>query len=640
MARRLILGTAGHIDHGKTALVRALTGTDTDRLPEEKRRGITIDLGFAHLTLPSGDALGIIDVPGHEAFVKNMLAGATGIDLALLVVAADESVMPQTREHLAILELLGVSAGAIAITKADLVDDDWLDLVIAEVGEIVAGGPFGNAPIVAVSARSGRGLPELIAAIESAALQDSRRDGDDLFRLPIDRVFTVRGTGTVVTGTVWSGMLERDQTVRVLPSGRLLRVRGLQAFGHEKDNVVAGERAAVALAGIARDELARGDVLSTGDGWQVSPMLTTRVRLLAASARPLENRQRVRFHLGTAEVLGRAVLLDGDGLAPGDEGWVQLRLETPVVARARDHFVLRAYSPVTTIGGGVVVEPLALRRNRLTGAERVELDQRLEEPAGVAVAAVARAFGGRGVAVSRLAILTPHSERDIRDAVANDPDLLDLDSLIVHIEAAMQCKQLCVENVDQHHATDPLSAGLPVENARRALPRETAPAVFEWALRSLIEKGSITAEAGTLRATSFTPRLDPEQEDACRRFIQTIREGGLAPPTRDELPADLTGRRDFDRLARFLERNAELVLLTQDLWMDPRVIDAAVAASRDRLGNAETLTPGDFKELFGLSRKYLIPLLEYFDRSGFTVRRGDVRALTTVQIQHEVQLPK
>lgn len=339
--RRLILGTAGHIDHGKTALVRALSGIDADRLPEEKRRGITIDLGFAHLTFASGMELGIVDVPGHEAFIKNMLAGATGIDLALVVVAADESVMPQTREHLDILELLGVRAAVIAVTKADLVDDEWLELVVAEVRETVANGPFAEAPIVAVSAHAPRGFDELVAALEQAGEQIVERDGDDLFRLPIDRVFTVRGTGTVVTGTVWSGALEHDQTVRVLPDGAAVRVRGLQAFGQDRQRVAAGERAAVALAGIPRDQITRGDLLTTDDGWQVSPMLTARVRVLPGAPRPLRHRQRVRFHLGTREVLGRVAVLDGEEIEPGNAGWVQLRLETPVVARAGDRFVLR-----------------------------------------------------------------------------------------------------------------------------------------------------------------------------------------------------------------------------------------------------------------------------------------------------------
>ncbi|MGH7551837.1 MAG: selenocysteine-specific translation elongation factor, partial [Longimicrobiales bacterium] len=281
--RQLILGTAGHIDHGKTTLVQALTGIDTDRLPEEKRRGITIDLGFAPLTLPSGDRLGIVDVPGHEAFVRNMLAGVTGVDIALLVVAADESVMPQTSEHLAILELLGVRGGVIALTKTDLVDDEWLELVHAEVRETVSAGPLADAPIVPVSARTGAGLNDLIRALEIAALSVVDRERHDLFRLPIDRVFSVRGTGTVVTGTVWSGTLARDRVVRLLPVDRPVRVRAVQAFGQDRDQVAAGERAAIALANITLEDTTRGDVLVTGDGWQPSSMLTVKVRLLPSS---------------------------------------------------------------------------------------------------------------------------------------------------------------------------------------------------------------------------------------------------------------------------------------------------------------------------------------------------------------------
>ncbi|MGH7576271.1 MAG: selenocysteine-specific translation elongation factor [Longimicrobiales bacterium] len=627
MMRRLILGTAGHIDHGKTTLIRALTGVDTDRLPEEKRRGITIDLGFAHMALASGDELAIIDVPGHEAFVKNMLAGATGIDVALVVVAADESVMPQTREHLDILDLLGVRAGVIAVTKADLVDEDWLELVIAEVRETLAAGPLADAPIVPVSATTARGLEALTAALEHAGGQVNGRDVDDLFRLPIDRVFTVRGTGTVVTGTVWSGALARDATLHVLPGGGVVRVRALQAFGQERERVVAGERAAIALAGFPRDQLARGDLLATGEGWQVAPMLTARVRVLESSPRPLRHRQRVWFHLGTLAALGRAVILDGEHVEPGDAGWVQLRLETPVVARAGDRFVLRSYSPVTTFAGGTVVEPIAPKRSRLGAIDRANLEHRLNGAAVDAIVATVRGSAEQGIPASRLAILTGYPPRTLDAAVASDPALLDLNGWIVHGDTVDRCKSQILEIIDRHHRAEPMSLGAALESIRRAMPPATPPAVFDRAHRSLVEQCEIAAEGVTVRRATFSPRLTPDQGEVAQRLIETVRAGGLSPPTRDELPADLTRRPDFDRITRFLENRGDLVPISTGLWMDPAVVEAAIARSRERLPAATPLAPTVFKELFSISRKYLIPLLEYFDRAGVTARVGDNRVL-------------
>ena len=354
--RRVIVGTAGHIDHGKTALVRALTGVDTDRLPEEKRRGITIELGFAPLVLDGAGVAGVVDVPGHEAFVRTMLAGATGVDVALLVVAADEGVMPQTREHLAILDLLGVRAGVVALTKCDLVDEEWRELVVDDVRATLADTALAEAPIVATSATRGTGLPELRAALAAALRALPGRDAADLFRMPVDRAFTVKGTGTVVTGTVWSGTLDRDAHAVLLPQGRAVRVRALQSHGAAVPGVGPGTRAAVALAGIDVGEAPRGAVLVADARWTASAVLRADVRLLADAPAPLGPRTRVLLHLGTQEVAARLVA-EGGALAPGGRAAVRVVTEAPVVARAGDRLVLRSLSPLTTIGGGVVTDP-------------------------------------------------------------------------------------------------------------------------------------------------------------------------------------------------------------------------------------------------------------------------------------------
>jgi selenocysteine-specific elongation factor len=359
----VIVGTAGHIDHGKTTLVRALTGVDTDRLPEEKRRGITIDLGFAPLQLEGIGRVGIVDVPGHEAFVRTMVAGAAGVDLALLVVAADEGVMPQTREHVAVLGLLGVRRAVVALTECDLVDDDWLALAIDDVRCTLAPTTLSGSAIVAVSASTGHGLDALRTALADAARQVAVRTADDLFRLAVDRAFTIRGTGTVVSGTVWSGRLSGDATLRLIPGGRAVRVRGLHAFGAPVHCVCAGERAAIALAGVDLSEVHRGSVLVQGDGWSPSRVMRADVVLLAEAPRSLRTRTRVRLHLGTSDVGARNVSRDGV-LPPGCQRSVRVVTDAPIVTRAGDRFVLRAESPSTTIGGGVVLDPSASPRAR------------------------------------------------------------------------------------------------------------------------------------------------------------------------------------------------------------------------------------------------------------------------------------
>jgi len=361
--RRFVIGTAGHIDHGKTALVKALTGVDTDRWEEEKRRGITIDLGFAPLPLGDEIQASVVDVPGHEGFVRNMLAGATGIDVALLVIAADEGIMPQTEEHLAIVELLGIRRGIPVITKRDLVDADWLELVEGEVAKRLAASRIRWEPAVATSVTTGAGLQELREALGRVAADLAERPADDLFRLPIDRVFAVAGAGTVVTGTTWSGTVAVGDAVRLLPLSREARVRSIEVHGQAAERAVPGRRTALALVGVDKSELARGHVAVTGPGWEAATVLDTAVELLPSSRRPIASRTRIRVHLGTAEVLARVA--QTSAIVPGERGLARLILESPLVARAGDRFVVRSFSPVTTIGGGVVLDPFPPARSRL-----------------------------------------------------------------------------------------------------------------------------------------------------------------------------------------------------------------------------------------------------------------------------------
>ena len=621
MPRHLILGTAGHIDHGKTALVHALTGTDTDRLPEEKRRGITIDLGFARLTLDDGTELGVVDVPGHEAFIRNMLAGATGIDMVLLVVAADESVMPQTREHIAIVELLGITHAVVALTKADLVEEAWLDLVRDEVRELLAHTALRHSPILPVSARTGAGLPELVDALARAAAAVSERQPDDLFRMPIDRVFTVRGTGTVVTGTVWSGSLARDATVSISPADLTARVRALQRHGTATDRVAAGERAAVALTGVDREQLDRGQMLLTGAGWEPAHVLTADLHLLADAPAPLRPRQRVRVHLGTAEVLARVGLLD-QPLTPGGRTIAQLRLEQPLVARAGDRIVIRSYSPVYTIAGAVVLEPRAPKRKRLSAATRQLLTAL--GTAETVLPALLQLRGAEGVRAAELPVLTGRTTSQLQAQLAALPvaavgDRVVLDS---HLRA---CRDAIVRATRHFHAQYAMEEGIEKEPLRRTVAPDAPAHLFDCALEQLLAQAVIVSRSGTFALADHEPAANAEQQQRIDRLRALLSQSALEPPDIDELAPAAGG--DPLSLLRFLERRGDVVRISQSRFADAHAIARAVAAVRSQMPLNKPLGVAEFKGVLNLSRKHLIPLLEYFDRAGITVRAGEQRRI-------------
>ncbi|HBU56636.1 MAG TPA: selenocysteine-specific translation elongation factor, partial [Gemmatimonadetes bacterium] len=470
----LILGTAGHIDHGKTELVRALTGTDTDRLKEEKERGITIELGFAELGGEGRPHFGVVDVPGHDAFVRAMVAGAAGMDVVLLVVAGDEGVMPQTREHLAIVELLAVPELVVAITKCDTADAEWLDLVEADIKDVLSSTPYADATCVRTSALRGTGLGELTDALSVAAGRVQESDQGDLARLPLDRVFTIQGTGTVGTGTLWSGTIETGANVRLLPENLDARIRSIQVHGRSSERAEAGDRTAVALTGDGgdRERTSRGAVVVTHSGWTPTWMLTTRVQLVADTDWRLEHNQRVHVHHGTTEVLARCVLLEKSPLEAGVSGWVQLRLEEPIVARAGDRLVIRAYSPVTTIGGGVVAEPLPLKRNRINAEQRAQLDQLIDGSLGERIKAWVELAGWTGGMEANLPIFAGASPSACRAAVDSiigsgvmraGPYLVD-GSVIEAAEARV------LDAVDVGHSEDSLRVAIPLSRIRAGLP--------------------------------------------------------------------------------------------------------------------------------------------------------------------------
>src|SRR5437667_3241312 len=543
--RRFVIGTAGHIDHGKTALVKALTGVDTDRWEEEKRRGITIDLGFA--PLPLGDAMqaSVVDVPGHEGFVRNMLAGATGIDVALLVIAADEGIMPQTEEHLAIVELLGVRRGIPVITKCDLVEAEWLDLVRGEVTQRLAASRVRWEVPVATSAVTGAGLDQLVAALRRIADDLPERPADDLFRLPIDRVFAVAGAGTVVTGSTWSGTVGVDGAVHLLPLDREARVRSIEVHGQAAERAVPGRRTALALVGVDKSELARGDVAVVGRGRHTSGMLDAAVELLPTARRPITARTRVRVHLGTAEVLARVVQVRSIG--PGERGLVRLVLERPLVARGGDRFVLRSFSPVTTIGGGVVLDPFPAPRPRLR-QRRIAAEQ---APAGRLAA-----FAGGG------------------------------------------------------------GGGAP------APPAAVVDAVLDLGTR----EGRFEIAGSIVRAAGWRPALDARASDARAKLERRLAEARWQIPTVADLERELPGA-PVRALLPHLVREGAVEQIDQERYAARAALAEFRAALEAALGELGSATPAVLRDRFGLTRKYLIPLLEWADRRGVTRRSGDARVL-------------
>jgi selenocysteine-specific elongation factor len=621
--RRLILGTAGHIDHGKTSLVRALTGIDTDRLPEEKRRGITIDLGFARLEIDDQVEYGIVDVPGHEAFIRNMLAGATGIDVALLVVAADEGVMPQTREHVSIIELLGIQSLVVALTKCDLVEADWRELVEDEVRALLDEGRFAGSPVVAVSSRSGVGLDGIRAALADAAGRTLERSDADLFRLPVDRVFTVRGTGTVVTGTVWSGSIERDRSLRALPADLNVRVRTLHTHGTEQSRVRAGQRAALGLVGIDRDDIERGAVLVEGAGWTPASILTVRVTTLTDHP-PIRTGQRIRFHLGTVELLGRIVPFDPGPIDPGSSTWAQIRLEAPVVARAGDRFVLRSCSPVSTIAGGQIAEPIAQKRKRPPADTRARLESLIDGSVDTAAGALALLNGWAGVALDQVPIRLPAPAARASEAFADRDDVVVIGSIACHRSILEDAAHLLLEALDNHHLDQPLSDGFPREQLRQVVPA-VIPGLADRAIQHLVEHGHVELGGSIVRRSGHEPVLDADQKAVADQLTRLYAEAGLASPSLTELPPSLSNRSDLESVVRHLQRTGTFVPLAPGKPIDRASIEAAVQRVAERFGGREAVSPAEFRELLGLSRKYLIPVLEYLDRIGLTARVGESR---------------
>ena len=646
MTKSVVVGTAGHIDHGKSALVLALTGTDPDRLKEEKARGITIDLGFAHAII-EGINFAFVDVPGHERFVKNMLAGAGGIDLVVLVVAADESVMPQTREHFDICRLLRVRSGLVALTKSDLADAETLELARLEVRELVAGSFLDGAPIVPVSAKTGDGLDAFRRALVEVASHTAGRNTDGATRLPIDRVFSMKGFGTVITGTLVSGRIATDHELMLLPGERLVKVRGVQVHGERKAEAVAGHRTAVNLSGVDVGDIARGQDLVTPGAFEETRVADAVVELLP-DAKPLKHGARVRFHQGTAETLGRIAIVGplasaaGRGvpaIEPGSQAFVRLRLERPTVLTRGDRYILRAYSPAVTIAGGAIIDPrppktatrteTALARSRRLAIDPAA-DRAAVELAGATAMIDAAAAAGMPVpSLTTRAAIDPVALDARIDALVRSGAALRAGEVLVAPAIVADLKTRIVAVLAEHHRAQPLAEGVPREELRDQLFGRGHADVFARALDDLITEKKIVVRDRVALATHRV-ELSPEETRARTAIEQAFRQAGLKPPDAGTVAAEAgVSAAVADRVLKLLQRQKVLVRLDTLLFHDEALkrLKAEVAALKTTAGTGARIDVATFKERFGVTRKFAIPLLEYLDRERLTRRVGDSRVI-------------
>jgi selenocysteine-specific elongation factor len=615
----VIIGTAGHIDHGKTALVKALTGVDADRLPEEKRRGITIDLGFAPLSLEAVGTVGVIDVPGHEDFVRSMLVGASGIDLGLLVVAADEGVMPQTREHFLILELLRIPQVVVAVTKSDLVDDEWLALVRVDVLALFNDSPLRTPPVVSCSSRTGVGLDELRSVLTECLANAKPRASDDLFRMPVDRAFTIKGTGTVVTGTVWSGELPVDGNVFILPSGETARARRIEQHGNPADVARARGRAAIALAGLDVSDVSRGSVLVRDDHWQPTSLFEAVVTLEPGTGANLTPRTRLRLHAGASEVGARVVSV-GEEILPGAAVLMRVTTDAPLVLRGGDRFVIRLPAPLRTIGGGVVVDPYARRRslprhwgnrlNVLSASSAARLDYQLEADAA------------RGVRASDLAVRAGCSPAEVERLIQQSGAHAGPHNLFTYV-VVEQVMASVRRIIAEYEIKSPLALGVPARTLREGLRVDEELA--DIAIREMEQAGEIESLGPLLRKTGWAPSPSERDIEVSDHLAHDICAGAQEPPSVGELVSRYGS--SVPGVLRFLERQGRIVQVETDRYYDRNTLDAMIGRLKAKLVPGQVYVPAQLRDVLGFSRKYLIPFLEFCDRNGVTERRGEGRIL-------------
>lgn len=624
--KNIIIGTAGHVDHGKTALIKALTGIETDRIKEEKKRGITIELGFAYLDLPDGEKAGIIDVPGHEKFVKNMLAGAGGIDLALLVVAADEGFMPQTREHLGILSLLNISEGIIVVTKKDMVDEDWLEIVCDEVRQEVQGTFLENAQIIPVSSYTGEGIEQLRQAIFTMIDQKTQIKNLDVpFRIPVDRIFSVEGFGTVITGTLIEGTMKVGDPVTVYPSRIESRIRNLQVHSQDVQEAYAGQRVAVNLAGLKKTDLNKGDVIAVPDSMHTTMMIDIHLTVLKDCDREIRNATRLHLYHGARDILCKIVLLDRDSVGAGESCYAQLRLEEEIAVKTGDRFVLRFYSPVETIGGGVILDsnPFKHKRNDAAVLESLKLKEGGSDREKISAAL--RDYSARFETLDFLQIQTgiPKEQFDqqinklIKDKVA----FCVSDNVVIHTDYLNRLKDSAVKLLESYHKENPLREGMKKDEFRNKLIKYEDISVVDKITDSLVNRKVLKYVNNCVALADFEVQQDNNQQEIENAFLQ----GGFSPESPDQIAARFPKVKNFKQVLESLVNTGKLVRVEEKILLHADYYNKALTLAKEHVDQNGQITLAEMRDLMGASRKFAVAVLEYWDKRGITKKVGDAR---------------
>ena len=632
--KQIILGTAGHIDHGKTSLIKALTGTDTDRLKEETLRGITIELGFAAIDLPSGQHLGIIDVPGHEKFVKNMVAGATGIDMVVMVIAADEGVMPQTREHMEICTLLDIRHGLIALTKVDMVDEEWLELVTEDVRAFTQGTFLEESELIPVSSATGQGLEHFTAALDRLSSQVTRKRPTSLFRLPVDRVFSMKGFGTVITGTLISGKIDVGEMIQLYPERIVSKVRGLQVHNQSVTSATAGLRTAINFQGLEKETVSRGNILARPATLKPSYMVDLHTHYLSGNRKALKNRTQVRFHTGCSEILGNLILLDREELQPGESAVTQIRLDAPVALVKDDRFVLRSYSPVRTIGGGAVINPIPPKHKRFKPDIIEGLTLMVNASAAEIVISHLKRAAYAGVTYADLLLLTSLPEKQLNglmQELLSDRTVILADKeqrCFLHNDTFDTYKRLALEVLAAYHERFPIKGGMPKEELKSKLPEALEGKLFTLAVNQLLKEQQVVTEEDMVRLFDHKVSLAVDQEDLRDKIEQIYRKSGLTPPYFKQVLQELKVDPDpAKQVLQLLLDTGSLIKVKEALYYHRENLTRLQSRLVDFLIQNKEISTPQFKDMTGASRKYVIPLIEYFDAINVTIRVGDLRQL-------------
>jgi len=624
--KNIIIGTAGHVDHGKTALIKALTGIETDRIKEEKKRGITIELGFAYLDLPDGEKAGIIDVPGHEKFVKNMLAGAGGIDLALLVVAADEGFMPQTREHLGILSLLNISEGIIVITKKDMVDEDWLEIVCDEVRQEVQGTFLENAQIIPVSSYTGEGIEQLRQAIFTMIDQKTQIKNLDVpFRIPVDRIFSVEGFGTVITGTLIEGTMKVGDPVTVYPSRIESRIRNLQVHSQDVQEAYAGQRVAVNLAGLKKTDLNKGDVIAVPDSMHTTMMIDIHLTVLKDCDREIRNATRLHLYHGARDILCKIVLLDRDSVGAGESCYAQLRLEEEIAVKTGDRFVLRFYSPVETIGGGVILDsnPFKHKRNDAAVLESLKLKEGGSDREKISAAL--RDYSARFETLDFLQIQTgipkEQFEQQINKLIKDKVAFRVSDNVVIHTDYLNRLKDSAVKLLESYHKENPLREGMKKDEFRNKLIKYEDISVVDKITDSLVNRKVLKYVNNCVALADFEVQQDNNQQEIENAFLQ----GGFSPESPDQIAARFPKVKNFKQVLESLVNTGKLVRVEEKILLHADYYNKALTLAKEHVDQNGQITLAEMRDLMGASRKFAVAVLEYWDKRGITKKVGDAR---------------